>query len=53
MFGYIAVDIALHMYIHYVSLFWLFWELAAKAQDCFRPSSGSGGQAELVLNSSS
>ena len=22
----------------------LFWELAAKAQDCFRPSSGSGGQ---------
>ena len=28
------------------------WD-AAKAQDCFRPSSGSGGQAELVLNSSS
>ena len=31
----------------------LFWELAAKAHDCFRPSSGSRGQAELVLNSSS
>ena len=30
-----------------------YWKLAAKAQDCFRPYSGSGRQAEPVLNSSS
>ena len=31
----------------------LFWELDAKVQDCFKPYSGSVGQAEPVVNSSS